>query len=91
MSEPEFHEMPAVSEVFGEAAQAVIRALGRPDAPTVGVFACWIGVDPSDGEIVLAASQTVEPGWSNRAGSTDEATAELRALVRHWLDLADSA
>lgn len=91
MTDPEFHEIENVgSEVFPEASQAVIRALSHPGCKTLGVFTFWVGLDPSAGEVVMAAAQSVDPGWSVHSGGTDEAVKELRAQVRRWLDTTDA-
>lgn len=90
MTDPEFHEMPTASEVFPEAVQAVINALSHPGCKTLGVFTFWLGFDPADGEFVMAAAQSVDPGWSDFAGGTDDAARELRGRVREWINTADA-
>jgi hypothetical protein len=78
-----FLEESRQSEVFVEMAEAIERAVGKPGWVVVASFgAAAIGTRDKDGKLQMALSTASWP-------DDDQKRAELRWLLRQWLDEAD--
>jgi hypothetical protein len=78
-----FYQEPRASEVYVEMAEKIERAVGKPGWVVLSVFgAAAIGTKDKDGKLQLALSAASWP-------DDDQKRAELRWLLRQWLDEAD--